>query len=128
MPPSADFTGDLQTQVMAAMWRLQSATVEQVRSALPSRYRGAYTTVQTVLNRLAERKLLTRERSGNAIVYRPRITEAAYLSRSINRTLASASSDARQAALAQLIGELDGDEISDLRRLAEETQKRRNRP
>jgi predicted transcriptional regulator len=30
-------TGELQTQVMAAVWRLGSATVEQVRSALPPR-------------------------------------------------------------------------------------------
>jgi len=34
-------TGELQTQVMAAVWRLERATVEQVRSALPPRYRGA---------------------------------------------------------------------------------------
>jgi predicted transcriptional regulator len=47
--------GDLQAQIMTVLWRLESGTVEQVRSGLPARYRGAYTTVQTVLNRLAER-------------------------------------------------------------------------
>ena len=119
----ADMTpihGELQTQVMAALWRIEAGTVEQVRGALPPRYRGAYTTVQTVLNRLAERGFLKRRRTGQAIVYRPRLTEAEYLSRSIEQTLASASADARQAALAQLIRGLETDELADLQRLGEE--------
>lgn len=119
----ADLTpihGELQTQIMAALWRLETGTVEQVRSALPSRYRGAYTTVQTVLNRLAERGFLARERSGQAIVYKPKLSEAQYLSRTIKQTLASASPDARQAALAQLISGLADTERADLLRLTDE--------
>lgn len=110
--------GELQAQVMAVMWRLEVATVEQVRAALPPRSRGAYTTVQTVLNRLVERGLLTRRRVGQAMEYRPALSEADHLSRSIAHTLAAASSDARQTALARLVGELSEDELSALRRLA----------
>jgi predicted transcriptional regulator len=117
--------GELQLQVMAALWRLGSGTVEQTRAALPPRYRGAYTTVQTVLNRLAERGLLARSKDGVAIRYTPRLTEAEYLSRSIEETLAMASQDARQAALAQLIGSLDGDEMSALRRRARQIEAKR---
>jgi BlaI family transcriptional regulator, penicillinase repressor len=112
---------------MATVWRLGSATVEQVRSALPPRYRGAYNTVQTVLNRLADRKLLSRHKVGNAFEYRPRVSEAEYLSRAISQTLAGASRAAREAALAQLIGALDDDELSDLRRLARETNEKRRK-
>ena len=117
--------GELQLQVMAALWRLGSGTVEQTRAALPPRYRGAYTTVQTVLNRLAERRLLERSKDGVAIRYTPRLTEAEYLSRSIEQTLAMASQDARQAALAQLIGSLDHDEMSALRRRARQIEAKR---
>jgi predicted transcriptional regulator len=121
-------TGELQTQVMSAVWRLGNANVEQVRSALPPRYRGAYTTIQTVLNRLAERGLLSRHKGGSAIEYRPRLSEAEYLSRSISQTLARASMDARQAALARLIGNLDEGELADLQQLAREIGgKRRKR-
>jgi predicted transcriptional regulator len=116
--PPTEIHGELQTQLMAVVWRLGDATVEQVRSNLPSRYRSAYTTVQTVLNRLAERGLLKRTRQGNAIVYSPRLTEAEYVRRSIESTLAGASSEARQAALAQLVGSLDGAQIAELRKLA----------
>ena len=103
---------------MAVLWRLESATVEEVRSTLPERYRSAYTTVQTVLNRLAGRGLLSRERRGNAIVYRPRLSEAEYLSRSIERSLAGASREARQVVLAQLVGSLDTGQLRELRQLA----------
>jgi predicted transcriptional regulator len=121
-------TGELQTQIMSALWRLGSGTVEQVRNALPPRYRGAYNTIQTVLNRLAERGLLTRHRIGNAFEYRPAMSEAEYLSRSISQTLAAASMDARQAALARLIGGLDRRELAKLQRLARQTgEKRRKR-
>jgi predicted transcriptional regulator len=115
---SRPIQGDLQAQVMSVMWRLETATVEQVRGALPPRYRGAYTTIQTVLNRLAERGLLTRQRNRNVIEYRPAISEADHVSLSIARRLDAASSDARQTALARLIGELSDSELSALRRLA----------
>jgi predicted transcriptional regulator len=121
-------TGELQTQVMAAVWRLGGATVEQVRSALPPRYRGAYNTIQTVLNRLADRNLLSRHKVGNVFEYRPLVSEAEYLSRSIAQTLAGASKAAREVALAQLIGGLGDDELTDLRELAREmNERRRNR-
>jgi BlaI family transcriptional regulator, penicillinase repressor len=112
---------------MSALWRLGSGTVEQVRIALPPRYRGAYTTVQTVLNRLAERGLLTRRRGGSAIVYTPRMTEVEYVSRSIEQTLAAASSDAREAAIARLIRELGKDEITEIQRRGQELERKRRR-
>jgi predicted transcriptional regulator len=120
-------TGELQTQIMAALWRLGSGTVEEVRTALPPRYRGAYNTTQTVLNRLAERGLLRRSKRGNAFDYRPRISEPEYLSRSISLTLAGASTDARKAALARLIGDLGDEELEEVRRLARETGGKRRR-
>jgi predicted transcriptional regulator len=118
-------SGELQVQLMAAVWRLEGGTVEQIRAALPPRYRGAYTTVQTVLNRLAERGLLSRHKLGRAIEYRPRISEADHLSRSIARSLAAASSDARQAALARLLASLDQGELSDVQRMAREISGKR---
>jgi predicted transcriptional regulator len=119
--------GELQTQIMAAIWRLDEGTVEQVRQALPPNHQGAYNTVQTVLNRLAERGLLTRRREGHVIVYAPSLSEAEYLSRSMEHTLRGASSEARQVAIAQLIGSLPRDEAAELGRLADEVTVERMR-
>jgi predicted transcriptional regulator len=80
-----------------------------------------------VLNRLAERGLLVRERRGNTIYYRPRISEADYLSRTIQQTLAGASAEARQAALAQLFGSLAPAERDELKTMAEQIASRRGR-
>ena len=127
MADDSRISGELQLQLMSAVWRLGAGTVEQVRSELPPRYRGAYTTIQTVLNRLAERGLLSRHKTGNAIEYRPTLSEADYLSRSIASTLAGASSGARQAALARLIADLDDGELTKLQRLAREVSGKRRR-
>lgn len=109
--------GELQTQIMTILWRVGRATVEQTRDELPVEARGAYTTVQTVLNRLADRGLLARTRVGRGFVYEPAMSEQEYLLGSISRTLRGASTDARRAALAELVGGLDEDEIGELRRL-----------
>ena len=110
--------GELQAQVMAALWSIDAGTVDDVREALPGRYRGAYTTVQTVLNRLVERGLLAREKAGRSFVYSPVLSEAEYLSGSMRRTLAGASAATRREALAQFVGTLKDDERDELRRLA----------
>ncbi len=128
MTYNGQIQGELQSQIMPALWRLGEGTVEQVRVALPPRHRSAYNTVQTVLNRLVDRGLLARERRGNAIVYRPRITEAAYMSQAIDTVLAGASAQARRVVLAQLVAGLEGAEPARLRELAEEIQQRRSQP
>jgi predicted transcriptional regulator len=110
--------GELQVQLMQVVWRSGGGTVEAIRSALPPRYRGAYTTVQTVLNRLAERGLLVREKRGVALHYTPTTSEAEYLSKTLRRTLAGASSEARAHALASLLGDFDTAELSELQERA----------
>jgi len=115
--------GELQVQIMQVVWRTGGGTVEHVRSNLPPRYQGAYTTVQTVLNRLAERGLLKKDRRGAAIVYTAAIDEAEYVSQTLRRTLAGASSEARSHALASLLGAMDSAELTDLQERAKRIAK-----
>lgn len=119
--------GELQLEVMRALWRLgEPSGVEAVRAALPSRHRGAYTTVQTILNRLAERELLGRDRKGKAILYETKVSEAEYYSRSVRAALADASDDARRTALARLVGDMKPGELDEIEALAREVGKRRD--
>jgi len=118
--------GELQMEVMRALWRRgRASNVDDVRDDLPERHRGAYTTVQTVLNRLAERGLLVRQRQGKAIFYAPKLSEAEYYSASVRQTLAGASEEVRRNALAQLVGELPPGELSEIEALAREVASRR---
>lgn len=118
--------GEVQMEVMRTLWRLGGpSTVEDVRRAMPARRHGAYTTVQTILNRLAERGLLSRERRGKPMFYEPKISEADYYSRSVRQTLATASEDARRTALAQLVGDMAPGERDEIAALAREVAQRR---
>lgn len=112
---------------MQAMWRLERGSVEDVRQALPTRHRGAYTTVQTILNRLVDRGLLRRERQGKAFIYMPTVSEADYVAGSLNRTLSGASAEARRTALANLVGGLSAAEMSELNSLASEIGRERRK-
>jgi predicted transcriptional regulator len=121
--------GELQAQVMSVLWKLGEGTTENVRSALPRRHQGAYTTIQTVLNRLAERGLLSRTRVGREIIYRPRMNESQYLLHALEHTLSGASDSARTAALAQLLGKLEDAERADVEQIAKQVEgARRKRP
>ena len=110
---------------MATIWELGEATVEDVRRTQPPRRQRAYTTLQTVMNRLVERGLLDRERRGRGYVYRARFNEAAYVSGRIKDQLAAASPAARRAALHTLVGDLGPDELDDVARYANRVKRAR---
>ena len=110
---------------MAALWKIENGTVEEVREALPPRYRSAYTTVQTVLNRLTVRGLLSRSKTKNQYVYKPELSEAEYVANTVEATLASASPQARDAVMAMLIGKLPENAVNELQGRASEIDRRR---
>jgi YD repeat-containing protein len=110
---------------MAAVWKLGEARVEDVRATQLARSRSGYTTIQTVLNRLVDRGLLTRERDGAAFVYRARYDEADYLARTIGDRLAGATPAARKSALLHLVDELDGADLDEIARYANRIRRRR---
>lgn len=120
-----DVRGDLQAEVMAAVWELGEATVEDVRARQPASSRSAYTTVQTVMNRLVDRGLLSRDRRKRAFAYRARLAESEHLARSIGERLAGASPDSRRAAVVSLVDLLEEDELDAVARYAEEVRRRR---
>lgn len=58
-------------QIMKVVWRLGTATVKEVQSAICAEKRTAYTTILTLMSILEEKGALTHSRSGRAYVYRP---------------------------------------------------------
>lgn len=107
--------GGSQLEVMRAVWRTGGGTVDEIRSALPNEFQSGYTTVQTLLNRLAQRGLLSRTHGARArgptakIVYRPQLSEHEYLAESIERALDGATPEARRLALTRFMGQPDDD-------------------
>jgi BlaI family transcriptional regulator, penicillinase repressor len=57
---------------MEILWKLGEAAVRDVQEAIPAKGRPAYTTVQTILNRLEEKGAVRKTRKiGNAWIFQP---------------------------------------------------------
>ena len=66
----------LEAAVMNVLWEASEATARQVHEKLQEASPRAYNTVLTVMRILHQKGLLSSERSGRAIVYRPAVTRA----------------------------------------------------
>ena len=73
---------------MDELWKLGMASVGEIRQGLPERKRPAYTTVQTIVNRLEDKGAVRRvKKVGNAYVYEAVVTKDAAHRRLINELL-----------------------------------------
>lgn len=66
--------GELQRQVMEVLWQREECTVRDVHERLLEQRPIAYTTVMTVMGRLADQGMLEREMRGKTGVYRASTT------------------------------------------------------
>ncbi len=66
--------GDLEAEIMEEVWAKGTCTVRDVYEGLRLKKRIAYTTVMTVMSRLADKGLLAKARDGPAFVYRPAVS------------------------------------------------------
>ena len=71
--------------LMDALWKMGRASIRELQEQLPEKKRPAYTTVQTMVNRLEEKGAVRRVRKiGNAHIYEPLITRRAAYRRLID--------------------------------------------
>lgn len=75
----------LELQCMKALWALGEATVEDIRAALLPRRPLAYTTVMTVMDRLARKGLVERRKRGRAHLYRSAVPEESVREHAVGR-------------------------------------------
>jgi predicted transcriptional regulator len=71
---------ELEAQIMEEVWRQEETTVKQVMEALNRKAKPprAYTTYMTVMQRLDDKGLLDRRRTGRQDTYTPRMTREHY--------------------------------------------------
>jgi predicted transcriptional regulator len=115
---------DLEREVMEEVWRRGSGTVHEIRDALnaSSDKERAYTTVMTVLTRLADKGMLERHREGRSDRYVPAFARGEYLdARAADdvETLLAAYGDVALAHFAERVEGLDPERRAQLRRLRE---------
>ena len=82
--------GDLEADVMEAIWERPIGAGITVRDVFEKLYKGrsiAYTTVMTTMNRLAKKRLLRAEKDDQAFVYYANFTQDEFVLRFVGRIL-----------------------------------------
>src|SRR5579864_8002246 len=64
----------LELECMNALWRLGQATVRDIHAALAATRPRAYTTIMTILDRLAQKGVVERKKSGRAWLYKANLS------------------------------------------------------
>lgn len=109
--------GDLEADVMEYVWDSGQCTVRDVHEHLCRVRELAYTTVMTVMARLATKGILLREPEGNSYVYMPAMTREEYVSRVVGEVLdalLSSHSEQTISCLASRLKDVDNDKLDQL--------------
>jgi predicted transcriptional regulator len=78
----------LEMQIMDALWRLGTLSIREIQEAFPEKGRPAYTTIQTTVYRLEDKKALRRvKKISNAHIFEAVITRDAAQNRLIDDLL-----------------------------------------
>lgn len=67
--------GELEADIMRVVWQFGGATVKDVFEELYPDKHLAYTTIMTVMSRLANKNVLKQDRSGTAYMYTPNVSQ-----------------------------------------------------
>lgn len=122
------FLGPLESAIMEIVWTHDAVSVRDVVEALKkpgsAGKKTAYTTAMTVMNRLVEKKILTRKQhEGNAFVYRAVKGKQAFQADASKRVIDNLVAECGTVALAQFVdrlGKVDPELKARLKKLIDE--------
>jgi predicted transcriptional regulator len=106
--------GERELDILQVLWQRGSATVGEVHAAFAARGVAiAYNTVQTMLNRLETKKIVARDGSDRAHLYRPLVKERAAVNGAIRKLAQRFFHGSPEALAARLVERDLGDEELD---------------
>lgn len=107
--------GELEADILQAVWSLDQPTVKDVTAAL-----GPQTnvkTVMTVMNRMVDKDLLRRHRRGRHFVYTAASDREHFMQHIADRVLSGLLSDFRQPTLVHFVQEASPEQLAELEQL-----------
>jgi predicted transcriptional regulator len=119
--------GELELAVMESVWQRGQATVRAVHEDLADRDL-AYTTVMTVMTRLAQKGLLEKQRDGAAFVYQAPLSADELLRSSVRDVLAGLLTDFAQPTMSEFVETLKTDSagrIDELKKLVDDARRKK---
>ena len=97
--------GPLEHKIMRIVWKQEKATVYSVIDDFTGEKKPAYTTVMTVMSRLAEKRILNREKNGKVYFYTPAQSREGFINSSIKNTISSFIEKFGEEAIAAFVSE-----------------------
>ncbi|CAM3243861.1 BlaI/MecI/CopY family transcriptional regulator [Nocardioides dubius] len=119
--------GDLERAVMDVLWDAKDGdllTVREVHALLADERDIAYTTVMTVMDRLARKGMVEQLREGRAYTYRARASRGEMTAELMRGTLDEFAEHDRRTALAAFVGDASAEDLATLRQALAELERR----
>lgn len=115
--------GELEADIMSIVWKIGTASVKDVFEELYPEKRLAYTTIMTVMSRLANKSVLKQDRSSTAYAYTPNVSREDMAKAMINNVIDKVLDGNVAPALLLLLDRSDLDK-SDIEKIREIVQSR----
>lgn len=107
--------GDLQARILEAIWADEPRTVKEIAEMLDGEHHQK--SVMTVMNRMVDKGLLTRERQGRAYYYRATADRDAFMTGVARQVLDGLLADFGRPTLAHFVEAADSDQLAELEAL-----------
>ncbi|MGA7626347.1 MAG: BlaI/MecI/CopY family transcriptional regulator [Candidatus Acidiferrales bacterium] len=92
----------LELDCMNTLWPMGEATVREIRDQLAPRRPRAYTTIMTIMDRLARKGVVERRKAGRAYIYRPNLTAEDARSQALGQVINNFFGGSKEALIAEL--------------------------
>ena len=110
--------GSLESEVMDIIWRKGcEVCVRDVYEYLASQREIAYTTVMTIMGRLADKNILQKRKEGNTAFYVPSMTREEFTSRVVGNVVDSLLEDFADVTLAHFVSRVQRDDKGTIEKL-----------
>ncbi|MBS4021184.1 MAG: BlaI/MecI/CopY family transcriptional regulator [Dethiobacter sp.] len=118
--------GHLESEIMEIIWQKgEEVCVRDVYAELALRREIAYTTVMTIMGRLADKKLLTKRKSSNTSFFEPAMSRREFTEKVVCNVVDSLLEDFADATLAHFVNRVqdkDRDTIEKLEKMLAATK------
>ncbi len=94
----------LELECMNTLWPLGEGTVRDIQRLLAASRPRAYTTIMTIMDRLAHKGVVTRRKAGRAWLYRPNLSAEQARARAVSRVVDGFFEGSASALAAHLSG------------------------
>jgi predicted transcriptional regulator len=110
--------GELEVDVLRIVWERKKATVKDVFEVLYEEKRLAYTTVMTVMNRLAVKGILKQDKNKIPYVYKPAISREKMATSIVDQVIGRVLAGNKGPIVSHLVktGKLAPEQIEELRK------------